>query len=110
VILLAACPEGFGNPTFFDWFRYQELAEFEAALRAHYEINGQTAYATLHKARTWRVILVSGFSREQTARMGMEKADDLDQALRMAYERLPADPEIVVIPDGGTVLPVVQSC
>ncbi len=108
VILLAACPDGFGNPTFFDWFRYQELEEFEAALRARYEINGQTAYATLAKARTWRLILVSGFSAEQTARMGMEKAADLDEALRMAYERLPADAEIVVIPDGGTVLPVIE--
>jgi nickel-dependent lactate racemase len=108
VILLAACPDGFGNPTFFDWFRHQDLAEFEAALRARYEINGQTAYATLCKARTWRVILVGGFSREQTTRMGMEKAADLDEALRMAYERLPADAEVVVIPDGGTVLPVVE--
>lgn len=108
VILLAACPEGFGNPTFFDWFRYQDLAEFEAALRTRYEINGQTAYATLSKAHAWRIILVSGFSSEQTARMGMEKADDLDQALQMAYERLPADAEVVVIPDGGTVLPVIE--
>lgn len=108
VILLAACPDGFGNPTFFDWFRYQELEEFEAALRARYEINGQTAYATLAKARNWRLILVSGFSAEQTARMGMEKAADLDEALRMAYERLPTDAEIVVIPDGGTVLPVIE--
>jgi nickel-dependent lactate racemase len=37
----------------------------------------------------------------------MEKAADLDQALQMAYERLPADAEVVVIPDGGTVLPVI---
>jgi nickel-dependent lactate racemase len=110
VILLAECSEGFGNPTFFDWFRYQDLDEFEAALRTRYEINGQTAYATLLKARTWRVILISSFSREQTERMGMEKADNLDRALRMAYERLPADAEVVMIPDGGTVLPVVQSC
>ena len=85
------------------------IARIEAALRARYEINGQTAYATLHKARTWRVILVSGFTAEQTARMGMEKAADLDQALRMAYERLPADADAVVIPDGGTVLPMVEN-
>ena len=38
----------------------------------------------------------------------MEKAADLDRALQMAYERLPAAPEIVVIPDGGTVLPVIE--
>jgi nickel-dependent lactate racemase len=108
VVLLAACPDGFGNPTFFDWFRHQELTAFEAALRQGYEINGQTAYSTLCKARTWRIILVSAFSAEQTAQMGMEKAGSLDQALQMAYQHLPADPAIVVIPDGGTVLPVIQ--
>ena len=109
LILLAACPDGFGNPTFFDWFRYQDLNEFEAALRARYEINGQTAHATLSKARQYRVILVSGFSAEQTAAMGMEKAADLDAALELAKTTLPPVPRIVVIPDGGTVLPEVKS-
>jgi nickel-dependent lactate racemase len=109
VILLAACPDGFGNPTFYDWFRHQDLQSFEAALRQGYEINGQTAYATLCKARSWRIILISGFSAEQTARMGMEKAGNLDEALRMAYERLPADASVVVIPDGSSVLPVIKT-
>jgi len=108
VILLAACPDGFGNATFFNWFSYEDLDVFEKALRSRYEINGQTALSTLTKARTWRVILVSTFSRDETEKMGMEKAEDLDQALQMAYKQLPEDPEIVVIPDGGTILPVIN--
>ncbi|BCR06678.1 hypothetical protein DESUT3_37470 [Desulfuromonas versatilis] len=109
LILLAACPDGFGNPTFFDWFQYQDLDEFEQALRQRYEINGQTAHATLSKARRFRVILVSELGEVETARMGMEKAADLDQALEMAYEKLPPRPRTVVIPDGGTVLPVIRN-
>ncbi len=109
VILLAECRDGFGNPTFFDWFRYRDLDAFEAALRASYEINGQTAHATLEKARRFRVILVSGFSREETETMGMEKAETLDAALAMAYEKLPPDAEAVIIPDGGTVLPILKA-
>jgi nickel-dependent lactate racemase len=107
VILLAACPDGFGHPTFFDWFRYQDLDAFEAALRANYQINGQTAHATLAKARRYRVILVSALSAGQTARMGMEKAAGLQEALDMAHAGLPAEADIVVIPDGGMVLPRV---
>jgi len=109
LILLAACPDGFGNPTFADWLRYRDLGEFEQALRARYEINGQTALATLEKAQRYRVILVSGFSAEETALLGMEKAESLDQALEMAYERLPETARTVVIPDGGTILPVCQA-
>lgn len=108
VILLAACPDGFGNTTFFDWFDYQDLDLFEKALRSRYEINGQTAWSTLYKARTWRVILVSEFTHAQTAKMGMEKANHLDEALQMAYKQLPENPQVVVIPDGGTILPVIR--
>ncbi len=107
-ILLAACPDGFGNATFFDWFRHRDLTGFEGALRRNYEINGQTAYATLAKAQRFRVILVSDLGEAETAGMGMEKAADLDSALRMAYEKLPAHTRTVVIPDGGTVLPVIR--
>jgi nickel-dependent lactate racemase len=109
IILLAACQDGFGNATFFDWFNYEDLDVFEKALRSRYEINGQTAYATLHKARTWRVILVSEFNQEQTEKMGMEKAETLEQALLMAQVSLPDNPEVVVIPDGGSVLPVIEA-
>lgn len=109
LILLAACPDGFGNPTFFDWFRYQELGPFEAALRERYEINGQTAHATLMKAQNYRLILVSELTEVQTRTMGMEKAADLDAALIMAYDKLPAGPRTVIIPDGGTVLPVLKN-
>lgn len=108
LILLAACADGFGNPTFFDWFRYQDLEEFEQGLRDGYEINGQTAYAILTKARKYRVILVSELGAAETVRMGMEIARDLNEALEMAAADLPPAPRTVVIPDGGTVLPVVQ--
>jgi nickel-dependent lactate racemase len=107
IIFLAACRDGFGYPTFFDWFRYQDLDEFEQALRDAYQINGQTAHAVLTKARRYRVILISGFSREQTETMGMEKAADLQSALDMVLPGLDQGAGIVVIPDGGVVLPVV---
>ncbi len=105
IILLAACPDGFGNATFFDWFRYRELPPFEAALRERYEINGQTAYATRSKALDYHIILISSFSKEQTETMGMKKAESLSEALQEAAHTLPPHPVTVVIPDGGSVLP-----
>ncbi|MFO7577776.1 MAG: nickel-dependent lactate racemase [Pelovirga sp.] len=109
IIFLAACRDGFGYPTFFDWFRYQDLDEFEAALRADYQINGQTAHAVLARARRFRILLVSEFSAEVTATMGMEKAADLATALEQARAGLGDDAKLVVIPDGGTILPLLQS-
>lgn len=106
LILLAECPDGFGNSTFFSWFRHRNLDEFEKALRQGYEINGQTAYATLCKTLEYRIILVSNFSEEETRRMGMTKAADLNEAMHIARKDLPENPHILVIPDGGTILPL----
>ena len=107
IIFLAACRDGFGHDTFFDWFRYQNLDEFERELRKNYQINGQTAHAVLSRARHFRIILISEFTAEQTSTMGMEKAVDLQSALDLVLPELTENDEIVVIPDGGMVLPVL---
>jgi len=108
MILLAQCLDGYGHPTFFNWFRHRELPEFEAALRARYEINGQTAYALLDKAKRFRIILVSDLPTEEVRAMSLIPAASLDEALRTAEQMLPVEYSAYVIPDAGTVLPVVK--
>lgn len=106
LILLAECRDGFGNGTFFNWFRHKKLDEFEAALRLHYEINGQTAYSLLQKALRFRVILVSRFPPQQVEAMGMIPADTLDEAVSLASGMLPDEWRTYLIPEAGSVLPV----
>lgn len=106
MILLAECRDGFGNSTFFNWFRHKQLDQFEAALREQYEINGQTAYSTLQKAQRFRIILVSEFPGQQVQEMGMLPARSLDAALQLAIGHLPVDWRALVMPEGGSVLPV----
>jgi nickel-dependent lactate racemase len=106
MILLAECRDGYGNATFFNWFRCSDLPSFESRLRSHYEINGQTAYSLLQKALRFRIILVSTLPPEEVRTMRLIPAATLDQALQLAEEMLPEDFKAYVIPDGGTVLPV----
>lgn len=106
MILLAECRDGYGNATFFNWFRFLDLVSFEQRLRSHYEINGQTAYSQLQKALRFRIILVSTLPPEQVRTMRMTPAETLDQALQIAIEMLPDDFKAYIIPEGGTVLPV----
>nr|WP_088536846.1 nickel-dependent lactate racemase [Geobacter sp. DSM 9736] len=107
MVLLAQCRDGYGNSTFFNWFRFHDLREFEAELRRNYEINGQTAYSTLQKAKRFQVVLVSDLPAEEVNAMGMIPQHSLDKALEVAEGLLPADYSAYVIPEGGTVLPVV---
>jgi nickel-dependent lactate racemase len=106
MILLAECRDGFGNSTFFSWFRHKRLDQFEAALREKYEINGQTAYSILQKVQRFRIILVSEFPGQQVEEMGMLPAGSLDEALRAADRFLPPGWTALVMPEGGSVLPV----
>ncbi len=106
MILLAECRDGFGNATFFNWFRYRQLDEFEAALRAHYEINGQTAYSLRQKALRFRIILVSEFPHQQVEEMGMIPAKTLDEAMALAVPMLPVEWRCYLMPEAGSVLPV----
>jgi nickel-dependent lactate racemase len=108
MVLLAECRDGYGNATFFDWFRFSDPAEFEAELRQNYEINGQTAYSALLKAQRFRIILVSALPAAEVTTMGMTPAASLDEALVLAEEMLPKDCLAYVIPEGGVVLPVVK--
>ena len=106
MILLAECRDGYGNATFFNWFRFRDLPSFESRLRSHYEINGQTAYSLLQKALRFRIILISTLPPEQVRTMRMIPVATFDEALQMAKEMLPDDFTAYVIPEGGTVLPV----
>ena len=107
IILLAECREGFGSPAFFPWFRFEDPGEMELALRADYQIYGQTAHATFSKARSCRVVLVSSLRPEDVERMGMIPASSLDGAVRKAEELLGELPPPLVIPDAGYILPDV---
>jgi nickel-dependent lactate racemase len=105
LILLAECPDGFGSPTFFPWFRHGDPDALERELRANYQIYGQTAHAVLSKARACRVVLVSTLNAADVETMGMTPAASLPEALRTAKGMLGELPIPLVIPDAGYVLP-----
>lgn len=105
VILLAECRDGFGSPSFLPWFRFEDPEEMEAELRANYQIYGQTAHATLSKAKSCRVVLVSSLRPEDVRKTGMIPAASLEDALRTAEGLLGGLPPPIVIPDAGYLLP-----
>jgi len=105
LVLLAECPDGFGSPRFFPWFRHEDPDSLERELRRDYQIYGQTAHAVLTKARACRVILVSSLSPEDVETMGMTPAPTLSDAIRLAKKFLGESPVPLVIPDAGYVLP-----
>jgi lactate racemase len=106
MILLAQCRDGYGQPGFYKWFRFDNLADLESELRRNYKINGQTAYSALQKCKRFRIILVSDQPRDEVELMGITPAVSLGEAVQMAEAVLGEYSSCYVIPDGGAVLPV----
>jgi len=108
MILVAACTEGLGHPDFAFWLRFQDPLEMEAELRTHFQINGQTAYATLLKARSARILLLSELPDAIVHALSMTPVHSFAEALSEAYRLAPANPSLYVIPHGSLVLPWAQ--
>lgn len=105
IILVSECRDGFGNPDFYPWFRFEDLEEFEDHLRRNYLVYGQTAHALLDKAKRVRVILVSELDPEDVRGMSMEPAADLADAIAIAEVHSGGIERCYLIPDAGYVLP-----
>jgi lactate racemase len=109
MVLLAECRDGYGNATFFNWFGYPSCGELESALRKRYEINGQTAWSVKEKAERFRIVLVSQLPPAEVRTMGMIPAASPQEALDLALPLLPEGFTAYLIPEGGTVLPVLEN-
>jgi nickel-dependent lactate racemase len=105
MILIAACSEGIGNPDFLNWFRFQDPVGMETELRKNFQINGQTAYATLVKAKKATVLLLSELPDGVVRTMSLTPVHSLEEALSTAYQIVGDSPTTYVIPYGGAVLP-----
>ena len=108
MILIASCREGLGHSDFLGWFRFQNLSEMESELRKNFQINGQTAYATLLKTQSAKVFLLSELPDSVADAMSMTPVHSMKEALSKAYNLLGDNPSTYVIPCGSVVLPWIE--
>ena len=101
MVVLAACPEGMGHPTFFPWFRFRSEREFREELVRNYVINGQTALALFEKTRRYHIHLISELPVEQAAATGLKPAASLSAALKEALHGQPEAYSGLVVPEGA---------
>lgn len=104
MIVLAECGNGFGYPGFADWFRFDNVAQFEKGLRANYEIYGQTAYATFEKSTTVNIVLVSELDHRDVQRMKIHHASTFEEAYSLACDNLRKDFTTYIIPASSSSL------
>ncbi len=110
VILVAECPEGFGEATFERWMREmttpQALVE---RIQREFVLGGHKAAAIAGLLRTVDVYLVSAFPDETVRRMGMTPMPRAQAAVEAAAARYGPAATFLVVPDGTRVSTSAQA-
>ncbi len=81
IIFLAECENGLGRNDFLDWFEAENSAKLAERLSESYQVNGQTAWSLLKKAEKFDIRILTSLSKEETRRMRLQKARDLESIL-----------------------------
>jgi nickel-dependent lactate racemase len=108
IILVAECREGFGNRIFQDWLcNARSPDELLDRLRHDFVLGGHKAAAVATVMRQARISLVSLLPEEQVRSCGLAAFQRANEALRAALDEVGAAADVVVLPYGGSVLPMV---
>jgi nickel-dependent lactate racemase len=104
LILVAECPEGLGNRTFEAWLTSATPDELLARIQQEFVLGGHKAAAVAAVLRRATVYLVSALPEELVRRCGMVPFAGLDAAL----DEMGPNASLLVLPEGGSILPLVQ--
>ncbi|GFN23152.1 nickel-dependent lactate racemase [Thermanaeromonas sp. C210] len=109
LILVAECPEGLGDEVFSKWVAAaQKPEDLLDRVRVNFELGGHKAAAIAMVRRKIDIYLVSSLSPDIVRRVFLEPFTELQEAYRRALETMGAGARVMVIPQGGSLLPVVE--
>jgi lactate racemase len=107
VIIVAACPEGTGSPSYEAWMAdvgsYHEVfAKFE---REGFRVGPHKAFQIARDACRVRTFLVSEMSPGLVRRLLLTPADSIDDALDLALPDLAKDARVGILPRASSTIP-----
>lgn len=110
IIWVAECAEGLGGKTFASWLR--ETGDPDRVLekiQKEFVLGGHKAAAIAAVLKRARIFLVSALDAGAIQGSGLVLFRGLDQAMSAALAEVGPQARVIVLPYGGSVLPVVVS-
>ncbi len=107
VILAGSCAEGFGESHFAEWM--ETIKDPDTMIRKIHEqfiLGAHKAAAIAMIARRARIILVSDMDPETVGKTILEPCRDINEALRSAVRQYGEDAGLILMPYGGSTLPI----
>ena len=107
IILCASCVEGLGNKTFERWMTgFDNVDDLVHEIGVHFELGGHKAAAIGMVMQHCDVYLVSDMEPDFVESLFFKPFSDLATAYAAAEEKLGKDASVIVMPYGGSTLPV----
>jgi nickel-dependent lactate racemase len=108
IILLASCSEGYGEKVFERWINTSDSPDsLIEKIKTNFELGGHKAAAIALVEKKARVFIVSDLDRGMCERLYMEPFSNMQEALERAFSLLGSDARVLLMPHGGSTLPVV---
>ncbi len=109
IILLAACTEGYGESVFERWIRESSSPdELVTKIRENFELGGHKAAAIALVEKKAKLFMVSDMPEEMSRKLYMEPFSSMEAALSKAFAELGPDARVLLMPHGGSTLPVLE--
>jgi lactate racemase len=108
VIWVAECSERLGNQTFESWLLDADTPDqILERIQREFVLGGHKAAAMASVMQQARIYLVSGLPDDLVRDCGLVPHGDLPTAFDVARKELGAGASVIVLPQGGSVMPVV---
>jgi nickel-dependent lactate racemase len=107
IILVAACNEGLGEAVFEEWLLTSEKPEaLIEKIKVNFKLGGHKAAAIAMVLQNSRIFLVSKLEKEFVKKIFLEPYDNVQSALDDGIKTLGKAAKVILIPYGGSILPV----
>ncbi len=109
IIIVGSCQEGFGQQTFAEWMmKYHEPQQMIHQLHHSFVLGGHKAAAIALVRQKAKLLLVSDMDEDIIAKTFLTPCRSLSEAFAKVKEKYGAHPSVIVMPHGGSTLPVVE--
>lgn len=109
VILVGSCFEGFGNQVFEEWMlKYTNPDDMIQALHAHFQLGAHKATAIAMLKKRADILFVSDMDSAIVEKTFLKPVHDLQSAVDACLRKYGNDADVIVMPYGGSTLPVCQ--
>lgn len=109
IILVASCQDGLGEDVFEKWMLTADTPQSMIdEIQRNFELGGHKAAAIGMVLKNAKIFLVSSLSDKFVRQLFMLPFTQLNDALDEAFNELGKDAKVILMPYGGSTLPIMQ--